>query len=372
MNIRTILLLGLFAAFVGVASCYKIYALSNTFDVWENGSWHALGPRPGETYYEGTQSRLQLDKENNIVLEVGSDLHNGGSGVPPWPRVWNTTTNYWGYAPSPYYGPFTIASDDAICATDRYGRLESYAPALWCSKSAVYEVRYGIFQNPPTDLTMFRQGNAIVVAGEFTQVLADLVDGSAQPNGTLLNVSSNVALFDTKTQTWQSMGVGIPSVPRRIVSNSDGTQLVALSDQNTIWRWNGTSKLWARHDIALTSIHGEPSISDLAYGGEKLFVVGNFDKVNGVVAKNVTMLSFGPKESLSVAGIGLGLPGVQPKTVFARSATQIFIGGSAKGDRKVVYEWRQGRNIPWGRIGATGLLDPSEGSGPVYGVIVTN
>jgi len=228
---------------------------------------------------------------------------------------------------------------------------------------------YGGFRDGLNDLTTaFRQYRAIAVVGSFTQVRLDRPgpgDQSQRPPPVYQNVSRNVALWDYKTWSWQSLGEGIPSVPSRIVS--DGSQLVALSGQ-TLWRWNGTSQIWVAHELTLTSIHGEPSISDLAFGGNKLFVVGNFDKVNGVVVKNVSMITFTPKDTISVVGIGLGLPGVQPQTVFGRSATQIFIGGTVKGTRRVVYEWRQGRKVPWGRIGPIGV----ENSGPVKGVAVVN
>jgi len=81
----------------------------------------------------------------------------------------------------------------------------------------------------------------------------------------------------------------------------------------------------------------------------------NFDKVRGVSAKNVSIVKFGPNGSISVEGIGAGLPGIRPTVVYPRSASQIFIGGMDKNHSTMVYEWRKSRATPWGRLGKPGL-----------------
>jgi len=233
-------------------------------------------------------------------------------------------------------------ANNRACSTIRFSKTQVIGPSIWCQQDKI-----GVLPVNAKDITSFRQGRALVIVGEFSQIQpTSRNDNGREIQGSYVN-ASNVALWDLKTQTWQPMGAGIPTaVPDRIVSSADGTQLVALKDGDAVWRWNGTSKSWVAHPLTLTSKHGAPSISDLAFGDNKLFIVGNFDTVNGVTVKNVTQLSFGPNGALTIAGIGLGLPGVAPKTVVARSATQIFIGGSGKGNKKVVYEWRQGRKNP--------------------------
>jgi len=217
-------------------------------------------------------------------------------------------------------------------------------------------------------MASFRNGLAIVSVGSGNYI--DL------HNGTTIPVSNNVALWDTKTNSWKSMGNGIASVPSRVVSNDDGTQLVALTDGSTLWRWNGTSEKWTGHALTLTAKFGTPDITELRFSGSKLFIVGNFDKVNGVTCRNVSMISFGPNESITVTGLGVGLPGgLRLLTVYPRSSTQVFVGGYRKDNKKVVFEWRKGRATPWGLLGAAGIIDmgyPDFTLQPVFGLIVVD
>jgi len=226
----------------------------------------------------------------------------------------------------------------------------------------------GAFPGGSNDMASFRAGMAIVMVGS-----GNYIDFH---NGTTIPVSNNVALWDVKTSSWKSMGTGIASVPRRVVSNDDGTQLVALSDVSTLWKWNGTSQQWVSFELTLTAKWGTPDITELRFSGSKLFIVGNFDKVNGVTCRNVSMISFGPSNSITVTGLGIGLPGgVRPLTVFPRSSSQVFIGGYRKDNKKVVFEWRKDRATPWALLGSAGLIDlgyPAITFQPVFGLIVVD
>jgi hypothetical protein len=353
---------------VQVVSSYRIYALSNQLDVRVGGSWNEIpltfGNITGRYFVDFLGAQLGIDKTDNLYVTA----LNGVEGQRPFVTTnkWETVNNTL-VASSFYIGRFGFDSNNNFYSVNRFNPAGSVRSPIVKIPSSNYSDdtspdRFIGWAEGTTDITSFRNGTAMVVVGNFTQI-----SFSSNVSDTTGTPANRVALYNVRTGTWSAMGNGLPETPSRIVSDASGTRLVAWAG-STLWRWNGTSAVWNRFDLNLTTRNPEEpgSITDLAFGGSKLFVLGNFFRMNGVGARNVSLLTFRNTGSLGVVGIGIGLPGGEPKTLFARSSVQIFVGGSTKG-LKTVYEWRLNRDIPWDRVGSLGF---SNGTSPVVALTV--
>jgi len=99
-----LLAVALLSVYIEVANCYKVYALSNTLDVWDKGAWKNIGPAPNQsptrpTVYKSYLTADGYDKGSQRGLYIAP---NGGLtfSVITWATMfvpatlqWNTTTD---------------------------------------------------------------------------------------------------------------------------------------------------------------------------------------------------------------------------------------------------------------------------------------
>lgn len=175
--------------------------------------------------------------------------------------------------------------------------------------------------------------------------------------------ASNVASWSV-TAGWSALGAGVPEWVSKLVLGADGTLYAAHGhpDSTTdyrISRWDGTT--WS------TFVDANGAITDLAFVGDRLLVVGDFTTIGGVSLTRVAL-----HDGTTWTGYAGLAPDLSVQTISATGPSDVCLGGrfTTLGvvEANHVGCWNgtawQARSIPAGvNTGVADLeRDPADGS----------
>jgi hypothetical protein len=182
-----------------LAFSYKIYALSNTLDVFSKGNWTNATP-PFTRYYSGLSSKIAPDRTGSALHALTGSGCNFSCPVAVTILKFNTTVAGGPVLASGAGWRSRFAFDKAnnIYSSGKFdptGPLRSPIGRYPSAASSNEDEIIGWIANnlKDNDITSFRGGNAMVFAGTFDTIYK--TSNASNPDGTR---ASNVALYDTR------------------------------------------------------------------------------------------------------------------------------------------------------------------------------
>jgi len=322
----------IFVALVVSQANAQLFAASFRFDVF-NGTARSWKELPLSGVQQLRASELGFDSLGNIYISYA--LVGPPNGRPFPLQVKFSPGNTSNIVSSLFNGRFALDRGNFEYNIDRYTPVGTCFDPI--TKIDTTDLTTGDTIGYATNVAdIVFDGRSIVIVGNFLRVYSGDLAHFARTNYVARFINGD----------WEPIDGGLNSPPTRVVADAN-RNLVALIG-TTLWRWNGIT--WTSYPLDLTAATGTPSIVDLDFGRDLLFVTGNFLTINGVSSSNVAALSWNIQGVLTVSALNGGIPNIVAASVLAeRDNTLIWVGGSVN-NTKAVYSLINGTWVNLGPL----------------------